>query len=176
MSGILYLNSLEEGTNKVSLEIPGVDLAIEHQDMISVGTYSAELEIEKRSTEFIVRCKAEATHKLQCARCLEPYDAVYAFDFTFVINCVKLQEVAGEGSSDDYYLIDDSTNEFDITPLIRERLLLALPMKPLCSPDCKGLCPKCGTDLNKSTCDCVKDQVDERWSELKKLRQQPGGN
>lgn len=176
MSGILYLNRLEEGTNNAEIEITSEELAVEHRDIVEVGGYFASMTIEKHSNEFIVRCQADAIHKLQCARCLEPFSAHYSFDFAFVIHSVKPQEAAGEDSSDDFFVIEDSLTEFDITPLIRERLLLAIPMKPLCNPDCKGLCPECGIDLNKDTCNCVKDQIDERWSELKKIRQQLGGN
>ena len=51
--------------------------------------------------------------------------------------------------------------------MVREQVHLALPMRPLCSPDCKGLCPVCGTDLNRSSCDCPKEE--EETSRMKKL-------
>jgi hypothetical protein len=63
----------------------------------------------------------------------------------------------------------------DTEPLLVEQLHLAVPMKPVCRPDCKGLCPHCGADRNRGECDCRETDVDPRWAALAKLRQ-PGGN
>ena len=53
---------------------------------------------------------------------------------------------------------------------MREQFYLALPMKPLCGDDCKGLCPVCGTNLNRGTCDCKRDWEDPRLAALKTLK------
>ena len=58
----------------------------------------------------------------------------------------------------------------DLTPEIRESILLEIPQKPLCSDDCKGLCPVCGIDRNKQDCNCETETVDSRWSGLDKLK------
>ncbi len=58
--------------------------------------------------------------------------------------------------------------ELDITEDIRDMVILSLPMKPLCSDTCKGLCPKCGTNLNEEKCNCVLEEIDPR---LEKLRE-----
>ena len=57
----------------------------------------------------------------------------------------------------------------DLTPLLREQGWLAVPMKPLCTPNCKGLCPQCGTNLNLESCACEKVHIDPRLAALKKL-------
>jgi len=54
---------------------------------------------------------------------------------------------------------------------MREQFYLALPMKPLCREDCKGLCPRCGEDLNVKGCGCVIETADPRWEALKTLKQ-----
>lgn len=61
----------------------------------------------------------------------------------------------------------------DLEPLAREALTLALPLAPLCSPDCRGLCPTCGADLNQRDCDCPPVEADHRWSALDELRLTP---
>ena len=58
----------------------------------------------------------------------------------------------------------------DLTPEIRESILLEIPQKPLCRDDCKGLCPVCGIDHNKQTCNCENETIDMRWSGLDKLK------
>jgi uncharacterized protein len=58
----------------------------------------------------------------------------------------------------------------DLTPEIRETILLEIPQKPLCRDDCKGLCPVCGTDRNKHACNCVQPSTELRWAGLSKLK------
>ncbi len=62
-------------------------------------------------------------------------------------------------------------DEIDITDLIKEGLLLALPMKPICKPDCKGLCSYCGCDLNTQQCNCKEEEIDPRLAVLGSLLQ-----
>ena len=67
--------------------------------------------------------------------------------------------------------------EIDLEPLVREAVLLELPLSPLCADDCKGLCPECGADLNAEGCDCEVDERDPRWAALDQLSfpPDPGG-
>ena len=58
----------------------------------------------------------------------------------------------------------------DVDDLVREQIELALPMTRLCSDECRGLCPKCGANLNLGECACREDQVDVRWAALKELK------
>lgn len=62
----------------------------------------------------------------------------------------------------------------DLQPLVRDALMLELPLAPLCSDDCRGLCPTCGADLNESSCDCGVTPSDPRWSALEALKAEPG--
>lgn len=63
----------------------------------------------------------------------------------------------------------DEHHVIDLTEAIRQYSLLATPMKPLCREDCDGLCLKCGHNLNQGACNCPKQEIDPRWSELSKL-------
>jgi uncharacterized protein len=77
----------------------------------------------------------------------------------------------GEGDEDAYPLEGD---ELDLEPLARDAVLLDLPLAPLCSADCRGLCPQCGANWNVTTCDCVATG-DPRWSALDALRDPGSG-
>ena len=57
----------------------------------------------------------------------------------------------------------------DVDEVVKEQILLAVPTRMLCREDCKGICPECGTDLNKGECACKKDDIDPRWAALKNL-------
>jgi uncharacterized protein len=67
----------------------------------------------------------------------------------------------------DVYPLDPADRELDLRPAIREEWLLAQPRYVLCREDCKGLCPRCGKDLNEGPCDCA-PQTDSRWDSLRK--------
>jgi uncharacterized protein len=57
-----------------------------------------------------------------------------------------------------------------VDEILREQVLLALPMKALCNVDCKGLCPTCGTNLNSTSCDCPKEQYSQHRDQLLELK------
>lgn len=63
---------------------------------------------------------------------------------------------------------------FDTDPILREQLQLNIPMKPLCRPECKGLCPVCGTDRNEGECSCTDQPKDPRWQALAGLKERLG--
>jgi uncharacterized protein len=75
------------------------------------------------------------------------------------------KELGAELTDDDVDLYGYDGEEIDLTPLFRDQVVLAVPYAPLCSEDCKGLCPQCGADRNLETCDC-KPPVDPRWAGL----------
>jgi uncharacterized protein len=109
--------------------------------------------------------------ELTCGRCLEPFTLPVTAEFD--LRYVPRLENAGEGErevdEDDLTTAFYSDNRIDLSELIVEQLHLALPMKALCSDNCKGLCPQCGTNLNASTCDCGRQWMDPRLAALRNL-------
>ena len=105
---------------------------------------------------------AEFTHSVPCDRCAEPVISrkQYRFDHELV------QELHHE-DNETYILVEQQ--ELDLDELVRADILLELPTKNLCKPDCKGLCPKCGTNLNSGSCECDTRQIDSRLEILKQL-------
>jgi uncharacterized protein len=74
------------------------------------------------------------------------------------------------GADDDEETYELSGEHLDLAPLVRDALLLSLPLAPLCGPDCPGLCPSCGADLSVGTCGCPQTAADKRWAALDVLR------
>jgi len=68
------------------------------------------------------------------------------------------------------YPVSASTEEVDVTPDLREALVLRIPIYPLCREDCRGLCPYCGANLNREECTCSPQAMESRWDVLDKLR------
>jgi uncharacterized protein len=131
--------------------------------------------IHKDQDRFRLVGTVGTTLELACSRCLEPFtlpvDA--AFDLRYLPEGVGLgdREVTDDGALDDEaasatFYRDD---EIDLMGLMREQFYLALPMKPLCRQDCRGLCPRCGTNLNTETCQCQDVWEDPRLAGLRAL-------
>lgn len=98
----------------------------------------------------VVTLKYSAVFTLHacCDRCLTEFDRDYGFDFEHI-----LVRTLNNGGDDDEYVITES-DKFDLDELAVTDCLLQLPSKLLCREDCLGLCPVCGTDLNKNECNC----------------------
>ena len=104
----------------------------------------------------------------ECARCLDPVEAVLEFDFdrTIVTEGMVSDEVLEE-KADEYLVVNRGILEPD--EAIIESIYLELPSRLLCSPDCRGLCPKCGKPLRHGDCGCPKKEIDPRLAVLAQL-------
>jgi DUF177 domain-containing protein len=106
-----------------------------------------------------------------CARCLENYPFSVERDFTYV-----LKPNTGDGarqellSEEDVSLSSYQGDEVDLSPLVREAIILSLPTRPLCKEDCSGLCPHCGVNRNTTTCSCHDNWTDPRLEVLRTLK------
>ncbi len=103
-----------------------------------------------------------ATTGLECARCLKAFDQKLAWSMTELYAFT-------EKSVSDSGLIVPENGQIDIQPLIREYALLEIPISPTCKPDCRGLCPVCGQDLNLRDCGHRGDAGTSAFSTLKDL-------
>jgi uncharacterized protein len=100
-----------------------------------------------------------------CARCIEPVSNV--LEISFEKDIASSGEVSSE--NDDYIIIEDK--KLDLLPCVEEEIMLEMPSRTLCKEDCRGLCQKCGKNLNEGDCDCDKKEVDPRLAILKTLLQ-----
>ena len=100
----------------------------------------------------------------ECRRCLTPV----AVPLKLEIGALFTQDADALDDPDAYALGPEAT-EIDVTPAVREEVLLAAPRYVVCRDDCKGLCPQCGKDLNTGPCDC-EPATDMRWQPLKALK------
>ncbi|MBQ5747077.1 MAG: DUF177 domain-containing protein [Clostridia bacterium] len=103
--------------------------------------------------------KITVEYETACSRCLRPLVKEDAFEIK-----APVAETL-ENMDNDEYLIPEN-GQIDLGELVRETLILNLPVSHLCREDCKGLCIKCGKDLNDGDCGCVRKEKDPRWSVL----------
>ena len=121
-----------------------------------------ELLLEALVDGIHVSGRVQGTALLECRRCLREIVSPIAVDLDEVFS------YPGEGDSDDVYRVSDE--QIDLEPAVRDALMLALPLNPLCTDECRGLCSTCGADLNEADCGHSQDPVDIRWTGLEQLR------
>lgn len=109
---------------------------------------------------FILQGKVEGDLDLECSRCLKPI--VHRLE----VDVLEQFSRNPQGDEDIHLFFGE---EIDVAGVLRDSILLNLPVKPLCSPNCRGLCPHCGTDLNQESCQCNPSAVDPRLAVLEKL-------
>lgn len=168
---ILHIRQLQETeTLCVDVESQQCDLPSE------IGTFVSPIHLDahirKVKEEITIEGQISATIEMICARCLKPHHE-HIDDSFEVVYCPR---------PDNEELMDEiELNEIDldisyyngesiaISDLLREQLLLMLPVKPLCNPNCAGLCPSCGKDLNEGPCTCSQRNRDPRFAMLETL-------
>ncbi len=158
----------EDFSQKLNLKESAEVLGLKVEDVTFEDPIQVELSVTKSQDQLICRGKVKASAKMECSRCLVKYDQKLSSDLDFVVDLTG-NSAEGRSESEGYFLVDPASTFFEIDQLVREAIILCLPLKPLCSEDCKGLCPICGTDLNKSQCGCVEEKTDPRWDQLKGL-------
>jgi uncharacterized protein len=147
-----------------------------------IGPVTFAGSLTRAGDRFHLRGRIGATLQLMCGRCLTsvpqrvdtPVDLTYVPDKPPAGTAAK--DVKAASGDEDVELQDEDLNTsyyrdhvLDLGEMLREQFYLALPMQPLCRPDCKGLCPQCGVDRNVEQCACQSEWVDPRLSGLKAL-------
>ena len=118
----------------------------------------------------MARCRVGFRLKLACCRCLRPIDQEADASFDLVIQKDRPEVGSGELDDTDVVFYEENAVSVDVASQVRDAIILDIPMKPLCSETCQGLCPICGADLNQETCSCQKADTDSRWESLRQFR------
>lgn len=142
--------------------LPGVATALAR---VTEEPVRARLRLESVVEGILVTGRAHATTTFDCARCMKTFSGSTDPDLC------ELFAAPGSGvpKSEDVYRVHGV--EIDLEPMLRDALALGLPLKPLCTADCQGLCAFCGGDLNLQTCDHTDDAHDPRWAPLAALKE-----
>jgi len=153
------------------------DLPGEGEEYRVIAPVDLRLTIHKDHDRFRLVGTVKTQLGLDCSRCVEafvlPVDR--AFDLRFLpssaVDAAKTEddEAEVEVEEDDVSITYYRDEQIDLIELLREQFYLALPMKPLCSPACRGICPQCGTNRTLAPCDCNPQMEDSRMDVLKTL-------
>jgi uncharacterized protein len=160
----INISRLSEGIHQYEFETEPKDLDL---DARFVGRISLHVSLEKTGRQMHLKADLRTKGQFECDRCLEKFED----DLTTHFEVVYITEEAaaeGEDGEDVQYVAADATT-IDLGEEARQFLILAVPLKLLCRDDCRGLCPKCGSNRNKVKCNCAENDTDPRWEVLKKL-------
>ena len=113
--------------------------------------------------------EAEFTLMIPCDRCLEPVEVPFQLSIERTLDMNLTDEERIADLDEQPYL---QGYNLDVDQLVRDELLLNLPMKVLCDEDCKGICNRCGANLNHETCDCDRSSLDPRMSVIQDIFKQ----
>lgn len=148
-------------TRDFPLEFPSIHLPPD----LDVEQFSGIVRVSRAQQGLLVHVRVRGVTIAQCGRCLVDFEQQLKADFTDLYAfSPKLASESG--------LVLPETGQLDLSPSIREELLLSIPIRPLCSPDCKGLCPVCGENRNIVQCNHTLESIDPRLELLKSLRDQ----
>lgn len=168
------IRTARDGTEKVRFEqtYSPEAVAASTDPFGIVAPVDLAFDISRDKDQFLLNGGVKTMLELPCSRCLEPFQIPVdlAFDLRYLPRTVNAGEGEREIQEDDLTTAFYENDTIDLGQLMREQFYLALPMKPLCIDDCRGLCVQCGTNLNRGTCGCERDWTDPRLAALAKLK------
>ncbi|NLK43441.1 MAG: DUF177 domain-containing protein [Tissierellia bacterium] len=147
------------------------DLDLSKNGVIIVEPIEYQGEIFRVDGEKIINIRISYKYKEICHRCLQPTTKNVETALSGKLVEGKKVENDNNDNDDEGYdeLIFYEEDSLDLNEYVINQVILSLPMKTLCKEDCKGLCPKCGADLNRSKCDCIHENIDPRLEKLKEF-------
>ncbi len=154
---------------------PGVFAGREEEYRVTAPV-DLRMVIHKDQDRFRLVGTLKTVLELVCSRCLEPFKMLVAREFDLRFLPAGTVEPATDVDDEEIEVEDDDVSLtfyrdelIDLDELLQEQFYLAIPMKPLCFTDCKGICPQCGTNRNAAPCDCNPQWEDPRLAGLKQL-------
>ena len=159
-----------EGSVSVDARVPAENALWEGVEVTFDGPVAVHLTASYAgSGEVVVRGSLGANLAQECRRCLEPVSGRFDEDVTMVFVPSDEPGVEEDG---DVRLFDAGSGDLDLSEAVREEIVLAIDPYVVCDPECRGLCPKCGTNLNHGTCSCTTEEADPRWDALRALKEE----
>ena len=138
---------------------------------------TGDVKLMRTPAGVLVQAHFDLIDSESCSRCLEPLEETLAIEveeeFRAMVDPNTGQAIPPEAHPDpsnpDLFTIDER-HDLDLTEAVRQYREAAGDMQPLCRPDCRGLCPRCGSNLNSGDCSCESGSIDSRWATLGALQ------
>lgn len=161
---IIKFNNYPDGVHEIVFNEPCSELGLNEPFF---GNVNVKCRMDKSHNQLVLDCLIDIKAIFECDRCMKSFDK----DLTNKFKLIYLSEpnLKSGGEENLYYLAPDA-DKINIREDVNQFALLSVPMKKLCTEECKGLCPVCGKDLNADKCSCKIEDDNPAWDELKKLK------
>jgi len=163
---IIKISNLSDGSYNYEFEGEIAEIGLEEP---YTGRYDTNVELSKFQDQIILNSGTNIKTKMVCDRCCEEYEQLIKSEYKIVY---LLRGAEEENEPIDIVYLNTDADKINIKDDVRDYALLAIPMKKLCNEDCKGLCYRCGKNMNVSACECNQNEIDDRWKPLTKLKKQ----
>lgn len=161
---IIKYTNFADGIHDLDFEEPVKKLGL---DESFTGNISVKCKMDKSIHQIVLGCDLSVINKTLCDRCNSEFERELknSFQISYLFSKTPVE-------SEDFNLryLGPDDEKIDISQDVFEYIELAIPMKTVCREDCKGLCPKCGTNLNDKQCNCDTSRPLDIWDDLKKLK------
>jgi uncharacterized protein len=174
----------------ISRDVAAEEIGLNETDERVAGSLSVNLELHRQDDAVTVAGTLEGTAVRQCVRCLTDYeDPLYITLYADYLRQVQATfkkggtsrhmdrktsparpNRVGEEVDEEDEIYHYQGEQLDLIPMLREQVILAAPMQPLCKEDCAGLCPRCGQNLNDRRCACEPEPMDSPFRILRTPR------
>lgn len=155
------------GRLQIETELPAEFLRWPDGDITLDAPLEVRLEARRAGRDLLVEGSLTGEVIVSCRRCLEPVHQRVEEDLSLFFRA-GVDRLTAE--RDEVYQLPEGAREVDLTEPVHESLILAIPRYVECRAECRGLCPRCGVNLNDGTCSCDESDTDERWSPFHGLK------
>jgi len=162
----ISLIGLSEGLHTLNFVEKLAALGVENQPHLHEDV-KIQVDLEKRAPYYFLKNRVQVSGRFACDRCVDEFDRTVNEEWRAVFTSAK--DLLAMNEADDIHYLALEAKEIDLTDEIREMIVLAVPMKMLCSENCRGLCAGCGANLSTESCRCAAPPADLRWEALRKL-------
>jgi uncharacterized protein len=166
------LDSVLDEPLRFESALPVAVTAIDREPLVAITPLEMAGEIVRIEGGYALTARLVYGGQMECSRCLANYPFQQEEEFSLVLYPKRaMTEEELELAKEDLDALFYEDPVVELAPIAEERVQMAMPMKPLCREDCKGLCPECGNDLNLGPCAGAHDTADPRWEALRALKE-----
>jgi uncharacterized protein len=161
----IQVGGLSEGVHEFRFRTTPAELGLPPGFRDEVET---NVTLEKTSRQLLLRATVATTADVECDRCVTPFREPLGLGYQ--MHYVWEESDVERVDPSEVQVLSPGTMLIDLSDDVRQSVLLAFPLKHVCREDCRGLCPRCGKNLNEGSCDCKDVPLDGRWDKLKELQ------
>ncbi len=166
----LRISGVSEGEHPFEFEVPAADI-----DLTSFeGNVKVVGNLSKVGTQLFLTAQASGLLSTECDRCLGETKLEISVPIAiYYQTSVANPDYEGDEEGVEVRTLHPEEDAIVLDNEVRQSIMLGVPLKVLCSEECRGICPSCGADLNKGDCECAKEDIDPRWAKLAEIFKKP---